>query len=318
LNYPQVFMSKIEEAKTILKDLGLPTAQQNEISALTLLALCGLKPRIKWSNATKFSLKVTKGIMSFVNEFYGKNYAPNTRETFRRYVLHQFVQARVADYNPDNPKLAVNSPKAHYALTDGALNAIKTFGTKDWKKEVAKFIAEEGDLSKKYKKERKQNLIPVKLSNGKVLKLSPGKHNEVQAAIVDSFAARFANGGAVLYLGDTAKKNLYLDEVKIKELNIPVTQHSKLPDVIIYDYTKNWLFLIEAVTSHGPVSPKRIIELEEFLKDCKAGKIYVTAFPDFAEFKKHSNNIAWETEVWLADTPEHMIHFNGDRFMGPR
>lgn len=311
-------MSKIEEAKKILKGLGLPVAQQNEISALTLLALCGIKPRTKWEKATKLSNKVTKGIMAFVSEFYGKEYAPNTRETVRRQVLHQFVQARIVDSNPDNPKLPVNSPNAHYALSQGALIAIQTFGTKEWKKAVEKFIEEEGDLSKKYKKERKQNLIPVKLSNGKTLKLSSGKHNEVQAAIVHNFAARFANGGLVLYIGDTAKKDLYLDKKMLNELDIPVTQHSKLPDVIIYDHTKNWLFLIEAVTSHGPVSPKRIIELEEFLKNCNAGKIYVTAFPDFAEFKKHSNNIAWETEVWLADTPEHMIHFNGDRFMGPR
>lgn len=311
-------MSKLDEAKKILKELGLPTAQQNDTSAYTLLALCGIKPRDKWIKATRTSQKVSKGIMAFVHDIYGKEYAPNSRETFRRQVLHQFVQARIADYNPDNPKLPVNSPNAHYALTQGALDAIKTFGTKDWKKAVDKFILEEGDLSKKYKKERKQILIPVKLSNGKTLKLSSGKHNEVQAAIVHNFAARFANSGSVLYLGDTAKKDLYVDEKMLKELGIPVNQHSKLPDVIIYDHTKNWLFLIEAVTSHGPVSPKRVVELEEFLKNCKAGKIYVTAFPDFAEFKKHSNNIAWETEVWLADVPEHMIHFNGDRFMGPR
>ena len=311
-------MSKIDEAKKILKDLGLPAAQQNEISAYTLLALCNIKPDDKWRNATMASLKVTKGVMAFVHEVYEKEYAPNTRETFRRQVLHQFVQARIADYNPDNPKLPVNSPNAHYALTQVALDAIKTFGTKNWKNSVGKFISEEGDLSKKYKKERKQILIPVKLSNGKTLKLSSGKHNEVQAAIVHNFAARFANGGTVLYLGDTAKKDLYVDEKMLKELGIPVTQHSKLPDVIIYDTVKNWLFLIEAVTSHGPVSPKRLVELEEFLTNCKAGKIYVSAFPDFAEFKRHSNNIAWETEVWLADVPEHMIHFNGDRFIGPR
>lgn len=311
-------MSKIDEAKQILKELGLPDAQQNEISAYTLLALCGIRPDDRWKMTTKASLKVSKGIMAFVLEAYEKPYAPNTRETFRRQVLHQFVQARIADYNPDNPKLPVNSPNAHYGLTDAAMDAIKSFGTKGWNKAVQKFILEEGDLSKKYKKERKQILIPVKLSNGKTLKLSSGKHNEVQAAIVHEFAARFANNGAVLYLGDTAKKDLYVDDKKLKELGIPVNQHSKLPDVIIYDEGKNWLFLIEAVTSHGPVSPKRVVELEEFLKDCRAGKIYVTAFPDFAEFKKHSKDIAWETEVWLADAPEHMIHFNGDRFMGPR
>jgi len=311
-------MNKIIDAKKILKELGLPIAQQNEISAYTLLALCGIKPRGKWSKSTRTSQKVTKGIMAFVAAVYGKEYAPNTRETFRRQVLHQFVQARVADYNPDNPKLPVNSPNAHYALSQGALETIKTFGTKNWEKAVKKFISEEGNLSKKYKRERKQILIPVKLSNGKILRLSAGKHNEVQAAIIHNFAARFANGGSVLYLGDTAKKNLYVDESMLKQLGIPVDQHGKLPDVIIYDSVKNWLFLIEAVTSHGPVSPKRIVELEEFLKECKAAKIYVTAFPDFAEFKKHSNNIAWETEVWLANIPEHMIHFNGDRFMGPK
>ena len=36
-------MSKIDDAQKILKELGLPTAQQNEISAYTLLALCGIK-----------------------------------------------------------------------------------------------------------------------------------------------------------------------------------------------------------------------------------------------------------------------------------
>lgn len=311
-------MNKIKQAKEILKLLGLPTAQQNEISAYTLLALCGIGKNDSWNKATRKSLKVTKGVMLFVNDNYKKVYAPNTRETFRRQVLHQFVQARIADYNPDNPKLPVNSPNAHYAITETALQAIRTYGTKEWKAAAEKFTSKVENLSRKYKKERKLILIPVKLSNGKTLKLSAGKHNEVQAAIVEQFASRFANGGEVLYLGDTAKKDLYVDRAALKQLGIPFDQHSKLPDVVIYDKKRNWLFLIEAVTSHGPVSPKRVVELEEFLKNCKAGKIYVTAFPDMTEFKKHSASIAWETEVWLVEVPEHMIHFNGDRFMGPR
>lgn len=311
-------MSKIDDAKEILKELGLPAAQQNEISAYTLLALCVIKPRDSWSKASRASLKVSKGIMAFCKDVYKKEYAPNTRETFRRQVLHQFVQARIADYNPDNPSLPVNSPNAHYAITNEALKAIKTFGTKAWEEEAEMFKSAVGELSKKYLKARKQTLVPVKLSNGRILKLSAGKHNEVQAAIVHNFAARFAKGSEVLYLGDTANKDLYVDKEALKVLGIPITEHSKLPDVVLYDRKKNWLYLIEAVTSHGPVSPKRIIELEEMLKNCKAGKVYVSAFPDFAEFKKHSTNIAWETEVWVVDFPEHMIHFNGDRFVGPR
>lgn len=311
-------MSKIDDAKEILKQLGLPAAQQNEISAFTLLAICRIKPRDSWSKATRTSLKVSKGIMAFCKDVYKREYAPNTRETFRRQVLHQFVQARIVDYNPDNPSLPVNSPNAHYAITTEALDAVKTFGTKAWKEETERFKSAVGELSKKYLKERKQTLIPVKLSNGKTLKLSAGKHNDVQAAIVQDFAARFAKGSAVLYLGDTANKDLYVDREGLKELGILITEHSKLPDVLLYDKKKNWIYLIEAVTSHGPVSPKRIVELEEMLKSCKSGKIYVSAFPDFAEFKRHSTNIAWETEVWVVDFPEHMIHFNGDKFLGPR
>jgi hypothetical protein len=311
-------MSKTSEAQEILKTLGLPPAQYNEMAALTLLATCNIKEDDNWETATRYSLGVTKGIMIFVNENYDKTYAPNTRETFRRQVLHQFVQARIVDYNPDEPNLPVNSPKAHYALTKEVLKVVKAYGTKNWEKEVDNFITTVGKLSEIYFKERELLQIPVQLANGDIIKLSAGKHNEVQAAIVEKFAPRFANGGILLYLGDTAKKDLFVDKKTLEELGIPIDQHSKLPDVVIYDPTRNWLFLIEAVTSHGPVSPKRIVELEELLKNCEVGKVYVTAFPDMAEFKKHSNKIAWETEVWLMDIPDHMIHFNGDRFMGPR
>ncbi|MBW8049324.1 MAG: restriction endonuclease [Cytophagales bacterium] len=311
-------MNKIEEAKEILKELGLPPPQQNEISALTLLALCNLRKNDIWSNANRKSLGISKGIMSFIKQHYGKNYAPNTRETFRRQVLHQFVQARIVDYNPDNPNLPVNSPRAHYAISEAALNTIHYFKTRKWEKAVKLFISQVGALTEAYVRKREAFLIPVKLSNGRVLKLSPGKHNEVQAAIVEQFAPRFAKGGILIYLGDTAKKDLYVNEEAFKGLGIPIDKHSKLPDVVIYEPKKKWLFLIEAVTSHGPVSPKRLLELEEFLKNCMADKIYVTAFPDFTEFKKRSPNIAWETEVWIVDAPDHMIHFNGDKFMGPR
>ena len=150
-------MNKIDEAKQILKDLGLPTAQQNEISAYTLLALCGIRPKDNWSKATCKSLKVTKGIMNYVKDVYKKSYAPNTRETFRRQVLHQFVQARIVDYNPDDPSLPVNSPNAHYAITKEALQAIKTFGTKKWEKASINFTSQVGNLSKKYKKETYAN-----------------------------------------------------------------------------------------------------------------------------------------------------------------
>lgn len=139
-------MSKLEESQQILKELGLPPAQQNEISAYTLLALASITEEDNWSDATKESKKVTKGIMQFIAEVYKREYAPNTRETVRRQVLHQFVQARIADLNPDIPDLPVNSPRTHYALTDEALEAIKTFGSKAWEKASKAFVESVGSL----------------------------------------------------------------------------------------------------------------------------------------------------------------------------
>ncbi|MGD0290562.1 MAG: BsuBI/PstI family type II restriction endonuclease [Candidatus Binataceae bacterium] len=261
---------------------------------------------------------VTKGIMDYVREKFRKDYAPNTRETFRRQVLHQFVQGHIADYNPFEPGLPTNSPRAHYAISEAALAAVKAHGTRKWNQAARKFIAEHGALRDLYSPEREGRRVPVTLPDGQKLHLSPGKHNEVQRAIVEEFGRRFAPGSELLYFGDTSKKNLVVETTELLRLNVPITEHDKLPDVVLYDRKREWLFLIEAVTSHGPVSPKRIVELEAMFARCPAGMVFVSAFPDMAEFKKHARHIAWETEVWLADIPDHLIHFNGDRFFGPR
>lgn len=312
-------MSKITEAQEILKALGLPAAQQNEMSALTLLALCSIKEDTPWAKATRTSQRITKEIMAFVNENYkaAAPYAPNTRETFRRQVLHQFVQATVANYNPDDPTLPVNSPKAHYAITPEALTVVQGYGKRGWEKKVEKFAQETTILREKYAAERDLHRIPL-IIEGNEYYLSPGTHNKVQAAVVEKFAPRFAPGGKLLYIGDTEDKDLYVNTAGLEALKLPITEHSKLPDIVISDEKRGWLFLIEVVTSHGPVSAKRVVELEEFTKDCPYGIVYVTAFTNAKEFKKHVDDIAWETEVWLSDTPDHMIHFNGDRFIGPR
>ena len=311
-------MSKIEDAQEILKALGLPPAQQNDISALTLLALCGLRPNDPWSKASRKGLTITKNIMAFIATKYGKNYAPNTRETFRRQVLHQFVQARIADYNPFVQDLPTNSPRAHYAITKAALAAVQTFGTPHWKAAARHFISQQGSLITIYQKKRLSRMVPINIADNITLKLSPGKHNEVQAAVIEKFAPRFAPSARLLYLGDTAKKVLHLDSAGLARLNIKVTEHDKLPDVVLHDVKRNRLFLIEVITSHGPMTPKRVMELQAMFKACNIPVIFVSAFPDFAEFRKHLKEIAWETEVWIADMPDHMIHFNGDRFLGPR
>jgi len=160
-------------------------------------------------------------------------------------------------------------------------------------------------------------MIKTLLPSGVELLLSPGRHNEVQKAIVEEFIPRFASGAVLLYLGDTANKDLYVDQDGLSRLGIPINEHDKLPDVVLFDENRGWLFLVEAVTSHGPMTPKRVLELEELLATSSSDVVYVTAFPDLRELRRHIQSLAWETEVWLVDTPDHMIHFDGERFLGP-
>lgn len=309
-------MSKIKDAQNILKEIGMPLKQQNEVSALTLLSLAQIGIKDSWNKASANAFRI-HDIMQFCAKKYKKKYAENTREVFRRQVIHQFEHARLVDRNPDDPSRSTNSGLTCYALTSDFLKVIQSYKTKNWKTERDKFISLQGRLKDKYNKSRKRNRVPVKISNKKTIHLSPGKHNTLQAYVVERFAAEFVPGSKLLYLGDTAKKILYIDRSSLRNLNIPVTKHDKLPDVVLYYPKKNWIYLIEAVTSHGPVTPKRKHELDKILEKCSAGRIYVSAFLTFSDFKKWSNDIAWETEIWIYENPSHMIHYNGNRFLGP-
>lgn len=307
-------MRRIKQAQKILEELGLPTPQCNEMSALTLLSLANLKKSSPWEKAEPIRLRI-HDILLFIQQHYRRKYAENTRETIRRQVIHQFEQARIVNRNPDNPDLPTNSPRTHYALTDEVLAVLRAYGTKKCKESLECFLKNQPKLSEMYRRSREYRMIPVRISSNKQLKLTPGKHNKLQVAVIKQFAERFALGAHLLYLGDTAHKMLYVDNERLTALNIPANEHDKLPDVILYHPKSNRLFLVEAVTSHGPVSPKRYMELELVFKHVKASRVYVSAFPDFKEFKNHINNIAWETEVWISEIPDHMIHFNGDKFL---
>ena len=170
-------MAAVDEARHILKALGMPPPQRNRMAGMTLIALCRLTPDAEWSAAERRSCTVTKGIMDYLKEHYGADYAPNTRETFRRQVLHQFVQGRIADHNPFEPNLPTNSPRAHYAITEAALEAVRRYGTDRWGAAAAGFRRKQGVLSERYERDRERNLVPVTLPGGRELRLSPGRHN---------------------------------------------------------------------------------------------------------------------------------------------
>lgn len=305
-------MSKLEDTKKLLAALRVPQKQQSDMCCYTLLAIAGLKNGDKWEDATNEWIRI-HDVIAFTRDNYGVSYAENSRETIRKQAMHHF---RNAAFIEDSGK-ATNSPNYRYRLTDEMLALIRSYGGEGWNDELANFLSKHESLIELYSSKRDFNRIPVKI-NGVDFTFSTGKHNQLQKAIIEEFAPRFAPSTECLYVGDTTEKDLVKNEDKLRDLGFEITLHDKMPDVVLYSAKKNWLFFIESVTSVGPMEPKRIKEITDMTKGVTAGKIFVTAFLDFKTYKKFSESLAWETEVWIADMPDHMIHLNGDKFLGPR
>lgn len=303
---------KVEEAREFLKTIGMSKAQQTDLCCYVILAMAGIKPDMSWSEATNEWIRI-HDMIQFVNTFYGVSYAENSRETFRKQALHSFRTAALIE---DNGK-ATNSPNYRYRLTEETVELLKTMQTPEWEIVLKRFFCYHKKLIDVYASKKQMTMMPVNI-NGEDFKFSTGKHNELQKAIIEEFAPRFAPNSECLYVGDTTKKDLVKNVDKLKALGFEITLHDKMPDVVLYREDENWIYFVESVTSVGPMDPKRILEITEMTKDVTAGKIFVTAFLDFKTYKKFAEELAWETEVWIAEMPDHMIHLDGDRFMGPR
>ena len=305
-------MSNFEEVRILLKDLGFPPAQQAEVAVYTLLALSQIKPTSNWNSATNNWIRI-HDVIEFSREYYGKEYAENSRETIRKQCMHPFREAALIEDNG----LATNSPHYRYKLTNEALNLIKSINADDYDSNLSTYLKTHETLIDKYKSKKKMKMMPVRINN-EDLEFSPGEHNKLQKDIIEKFAPRFAPNCVCLYVGDTINKNLINNTEKLKELGFEIIIHDTMPDIILYREDKDWIFFIEAVASSGAMTPERINKINAMTREVKSGKIFVTAFPSFLLYKKVSSQLAWETEVWLADMPDHMIHLNGDRFLGPR
>ena len=305
-------MDNLDSAKEILKAIEMPERQQNDISAYTLLALANIRQHNKWSESTANWIRI-HDIIRFIYVNYDVQYAENSRETFRKQVIHQFRDAAIIE---DNGK-ATNSPLYRYRLTEEFLKLIQTYDSPEWDNSLNEFLSEHESLIDIYSSKRELLKRPVMI-NGQEFSFSPGPHNELQKQIIEEFGSRFAQGSECLYVGDTAKKDLLINHEKLEDLGFAISTHDKMPDVILYCEDKNWIYFIEAVTSTGPMDYKRIGEINQLTENVKAGKIFITAFLDFRTFKKFAADLAWDSEVWIADNPDHLIHFNGDRFLGPR
>lgn len=305
-------MTKKDEVRSFLSKIGMPKAQQTDICVLSILAMTEIKPDKDWKSATNKWIRI-HDIIAFVNQNYGTSYAENSRETFRKQAMHSFRTAALIE---DNGK-ATNSPNYQYRITDETLKVLCSIGTDNEENELKQFLLNHDKLVDIYSSKKKMTMMPVKI-NGVNLQFSTGKHNELQKAIIEEFAPRFAPNSECLYVGDTTKKDLVKKVEKLKQLGFEITPHDKMPDVVLYNEDNDWIYFIESVTSVGPMDPKRILEISEMTKNVKSGKVFVTAFLDFSTYKKFADSLAWETEVWISCMPEHMIHLNGDKFLGPR
>lgn len=307
---------RIVEARQVLSLLNFDQEQANERSALVLLALIELPASSPWSEAHSPLLRTVE-LMAWIRRQYGRDYKPNTRETIRRQTLHQFIEAGLALLNPDDPSRAVNSPNNCYQIAPAALELLSSYGTNHFDQHLATYLSALPGLRTKYERARTHRQIPVTLPGGGAVALTPGGQNLLIKQVIEEFCPRFTPGAHVLYVGDAGHQDPVFDEDVLRDLGIKLDKHGKLPDLIVYLPDREWLVLMEAAASHGPVDGKRRDELERLFMKASVGLVFVSCFPSRDQMRKYLKEIAWETEVWCADNPSHLIHFNGKRFLGP-
>lgn len=194
---------------------------------------------------------------------------------------------------------------------------MRKYDTKQWASGLSEFSTNRMKLGDELSRHRAIKKVAVTLPDGEHLNFSPGQHNLFLKQVIEEFLPRFGQGCQVLYVGDTADKFLFMNRPILNALHFFELSHEELPDIIAFDPSRNWLFLIEAVHSSGTVSEIRMLELKRLTQSCPSEIIFVTAFLSKRDFRKWAAEIAWETEVWIADNPDHLIHFNGDKFLGP-
>lgn len=317
--------SKKAEALEIIEAVGIPiqncTPRRRERVALALLAVANLKPDDSWANSSCWEHEgswalTTRDIIRFWNEHYDETVSSGSYDDVRRKDLILLVNAGLVLKAAGNPGASTNNPTRKYSIALDAVSVLRSYSTGGWKDRVEEFKRTHGVLAERLERRREFEKVAVTLPDG-VCELSPGEHNELQKAILEEFLPRFAPGAEILYLGDTAHKFLHKNDDRLTELGFFELGRDQLPDVVAFDSVRNWLFLIEAVHSSNPISKIRHVLLEELTTNCTAPRVYVSVFKDRAALRKFLAEISWETEVWLCESPDHLIHFDGEKFFGP-
>lgn len=316
--------NKIEEAISILSAVGVPmedlTSRRREKMAMCFISLCGIKSDGKWSETKSIAdgrTLRTREIIQYINENFEENISSGSYDDIRRKDLIRLVGMNLVVKSANNPDADTNDGTRGYALDETFSNLIKTFSTPQWKSKLDSFEIDSEYIDEIIGK-REISKLEVALDDGVKISLDNGPHNRIQKAVVEQFLPLYGYNATVLYIGDTSEKQMHKYSERMKSLGLDIEDRGMLPDIVAFSNDKQWIYLIEAVHSSNPFNPERCIELKRtVLKNCQLGVVFVTAFLSKTDFAKWLPQIAWETEVWIADNPEHMIHFNGDKFLGP-
>lgn len=318
--------TKKQEALAILYAIGIPlstyTGRRQERLALALLAVANIRPDTPWEEASIFESEnswalSTREIIGFWNKHYNENVSSGSYDDVRRKDLIILIESGIVQRSVQNPLASTNNPQRRYAVMPEASNLLRNFGKDNWDEAEKEFHSKFGSLTDRTERTRHFEKIEVVTPSGKSLELGPGEHNSLQKSIIEELLPRHAPGAELLYVGDSSNKMLLIERDRLEYLGFSEFSHDTLPDVVAYEPKSNRIFMIEAVYSSNPVSKLRHLILERFTKDCIAPRIYISAFKDRKTLAKWLTEISWETEVWLADSPDHMIHFDGEHYLTP-
>jgi hypothetical protein len=312
----------IKETLHLLHVLGIPltpmTDRRLERMALVFLAVIDVKKSNDWQQAKdqndNYSLK-SREIIVYVNKNFGESISSGSYDDIRRKDLKLLVLTNIVIQSVASKSR--NDSTRGYTLNPEYSDIVRRFGSPAWDENIQTFLEGRSQLIEKLSASRSISKISVTLPKGKVLEFGIGEHNELQKHIIEDFLPRYGHGAEILYVGDAEDRDLLLEEERLRDLNFFELRSGELPDIIAYSRSRNWLYIIEAVHSSGCISPERLLVLKVLTKDCLVPIIYVTAFLNRAIFRRFAVDIAWETEVWIADNPDHLIHFNGEKFLGP-
>lgn len=313
----------IREALFIIDQLGIPleglTGRDKEKLAMALLAAGDVKTSKEWrkvkSTNSGYSI-TTKQCVEFYNTYLEENMSKGSYDYVLRDGFSKLLIGGIVERS--KPESNLSDATRGYRISTEYARIISKFGQKDWEKQVEIFNKTHKTYRERLAQTRNIPMINVKMPDGKEFQLKDGEHNLIQQQVIAEFLPRFGYGATLLYCGDSDNKYGVINEKeKLAELGIKDLSQGKLPDIVAYSAEKDWIYLIEAYHTSNPITAERKYELEQMMGECADKCIYITAFESNDAFRNCKEDLAWETEVWIVTNPDHMIHRNGFRFIGP-